>query len=88
MVDKTQVNLPNISTKGLLLSPAILSKDLAESLMTDGRVQVLGTIGIFGFAFFPFLIGMKMDPRMIFRASKRALYVGLLSVAAPLVVAH
>lgn len=53
--------------------------------MTEGNVQVVGTIGSFGFAFFLFLMGVKMDPTMITRVSKKALYVGLLAVAAPLV---
>ncbi|KAH9665764.1 cation/H(+) antiporter 4 [Citrus sinensis] len=60
---------------------------LFTSQLLVRNVLVVGTIGSFGFAFFLFLMGVKMDPTMITRVSKKALYVGLLAVSAPLVAA-
>ncbi|KAH9714170.1 Cation/H(+) antiporter 3 [Citrus sinensis] len=60
---------------------------LFTSQLLVRNVLVVGTIGSFGFAFFLFLMGVKMDPTMITRVSKKALYLGLLAVAAPLVAA-
>ncbi|ESR40134.1 hypothetical protein CICLE_v10027514mg, partial [Citrus x clementina] len=60
---------------------------LFTSQLLDFKCVFVGTIGSFGFAFFLFLMGVKMDPTMITRVSKKALYVGLLAVSAPLVAA-
>ncbi|KAK3219947.1 hypothetical protein Dsin_013917 [Dipteronia sinensis] len=68
----------------LIFSEAILGEEISTKLMTEDSIQVLGTIGTFGYSFFLFLIGVKTDPAMITRASKRASFVGVLSVLAPL----
>lgn len=70
-----------------MLSQAVLGKDVAEELLTEEGVQVLGSLGSLGCAFFIFLAGVKIDHSMIPRVSKRALYTGISSVAAPLVFA-
>ncbi|KAI9159787.1 hypothetical protein LWI28_001913 [Acer negundo] len=69
---------------GLIFSEAILGEEISTKLMTKDSIQVLGAIGTFGYSFFLFLIGVKTDPAMITRASKRASFVGVLSVLAPL----
>ncbi|KAK0594779.1 hypothetical protein LWI29_000442 [Acer saccharum] len=69
---------------GLTLSHAILH-DKSDVLWTDESIQVLGTIATFGYSFFLFLMGVKMDPGMIFTANKRTISIALLSVIAPLI---
>lgn len=44
---------------------------------------VLDTISIFGFILFIFLIGVKIDPSMVLRPSKKALAVGILGFFLP-----
>ncbi|TXG68850.1 hypothetical protein EZV62_003785 [Acer yangbiense] len=69
---------------GMILSEAILGEKNSAKMMTKESIQVFGSIGSFGYSFFLFLIGVKTDPGMIIRASKRASFVGVLSVLAPL----
>ncbi|KAL5755991.1 hypothetical protein ACOSP7_020414 [Xanthoceras sorbifolium] len=69
---------------GLLFSQAILGEEISKKLLTEESVQILGTLGTFGYCFFLFLIGVKTDPGMIVRADKRASFVGILSVVVPL----
>ncbi|KAL5757961.1 hypothetical protein ACOSP7_020572 [Xanthoceras sorbifolium] len=71
---------------GLTLSQAVL-QDKSSTVWTDKGVQVLGTVGAFGYSFFMFLIGVKMDPSLITRANKSTLTIGILSVIAPLLCA-
>ncbi|KAH7565171.1 hypothetical protein JRO89_XS09G0152900 [Xanthoceras sorbifolium] len=64
-----------------LIAGMILSKAIP---WTDEGVQIIGTLGIFGYGLFLFLSGVKMDPSMVFRVNKRSWYIGLLSMLVPL----
>ncbi|KAL5824614.1 hypothetical protein ACOSQ3_020677 [Xanthoceras sorbifolium] len=64
-----------------LIAGMILSKAVP---WTDEGVQIIGTLGIFGYGLFLFLSGVKMDPSMVSRVNKRSWYIGLLSMLVPL----
>ncbi|KAI9160132.1 hypothetical protein LWI28_005377 [Acer negundo] len=84
-----RLGLPLLTSQliaGLTLSHAILH-DKSEVMWTEESIQVLGTIATFGYSFFLFLMGVKMDPGMIFTANKRTISIALLSVIAPLICA-
>ncbi|XP_044496584.1 cation/H(+) antiporter 4-like [Mangifera indica] len=72
---------------GLLLSPAVIGKTTADKMFTEEVVQVLTTLGSFGYAFFFFLIGVKTNPGMVTKVAKRAFFIGLLAVTIPLLSA-
>ena len=54
--------------------------------MTVDSQHIIGTLGIFGYTLFMFLIGVKMDMSMISTTGKKALAVGILSLVAPLII--
>ncbi|KAK3219950.1 hypothetical protein Dsin_013920 [Dipteronia sinensis] len=83
---RLELHIALIFMAGLVLSHAILHTK-SDVLWTDESIQVLGTVATFGYAFFLFLMGVKMDPGMIFTANKRTLSIALLSVIAPLICA-
>lgn len=49
---------------------------------TTGRM-VLDTLSIFGFMLFIFVIGVKVDPTIVFRSGKKALFIGILGFFVP-----
>ncbi|KAK8530002.1 hypothetical protein V6N13_102887 [Hibiscus sabdariffa] len=51
---------------------------------SDDSIMVLGTMGGFGFLFFLFLSGVKMDVSLTFKSGTKALYIGFLTVLVPL----
>ncbi|KAJ0076331.1 hypothetical protein Patl1_34003 [Pistacia atlantica] len=71
---------------GLMLSPAVIGQTAFDMLVTEETIQGIGTFSTFGYAGFLFLSGVKLDPSMVTRVSKRALYIGLLAIIPPLVV--
>ncbi|XP_024924470.2 cation/H(+) antiporter 4-like [Ziziphus jujuba] len=46
--------------------------------------EILGTISLFGYSMFMFLIGVKMDPSIVFKTGTKAFYTGALAMLAPL----
>ncbi|KAK1577700.1 hypothetical protein Q3G72_024055 [Acer saccharum] len=79
-----ELHVALIFATGMIFSEAILGETISAKMMTKESIQVFGSVGSFGYSFFLFLIGVKTDPGMIIRASKRASFVGVLSVLAPL----
>lgn len=58
-----------------------------ELLFSQGLgIEIIDTTGLFGFVIFLFLMGVKMDLRVAFRSTKRALVIGFVSILAPLTV--
>ncbi|CAK9164136.1 unnamed protein product [Ilex paraguariensis] len=70
---------------GVILGPSILGQNstfLVKVFPNKGRV-LLETISVFGFMLFIFLIGVKLDPSMVFRSGKKALAIGVLGFFVP-----
>ncbi|XP_044496583.1 LOW QUALITY PROTEIN: cation/H(+) antiporter 4-like [Mangifera indica] len=72
---------------GLLLSEAVLPKSLSQVLMSQDNVQLLGTFGEFGYTFFVFLSGVKMDMSMVTRVGSKACYLAIISILVPMLYA-
>ncbi|CAA3028093.1 cation H(+) antiporter 15-like [Olea europaea subsp. europaea] len=70
---------------GFILGPSILGQNVAflDEVFPRKSRLVLDTISIFGFILFIFLIGVKIDPSMVLRPSKKALAVGILGFFLP-----
>ncbi|KAK1575579.1 hypothetical protein Q3G72_006641 [Acer saccharum] len=71
---------------GLLLSPSIsiLPEVIGGYLFHEKSIELLGTFGTFGFAFFIFLSGVKVDVKMAMRVGRQVMYIGVLSILVPL----
>ncbi|KAK9229021.1 hypothetical protein WN944_021978 [Citrus x changshan-huyou] len=71
---------------GLLLSRPVLQViKVADKIITPEHVQLIGSMGNIGIAFFIFQSGVKMDISMVAKVGRKAWYIGILSVIAPLV---
>ncbi|TYJ00804.1 hypothetical protein E1A91_A13G110300v1 [Gossypium mustelinum] len=70
---------------GILLSPMVFSDQHSLVNISEESVAVLGTVGAFGFVFFLFLSGVKMDLSLTLKSGKKAICIGLLTVVVPLV---
>ncbi|TYH34095.1 hypothetical protein ES332_D13G105500v1 [Gossypium tomentosum] len=70
---------------GILLSPMVFSDEHSLVNISEESVAVLGTVGAFGFVFFLFLSGVKMDLSLTLKSGKKAICIGLLTVVVPLV---
>ncbi|KAF5727302.1 cation/H(+) antiporter 15-like isoform X2 [Tripterygium wilfordii] len=71
---------------GAILGPSVLgcnSKFAAKVFPVEGRT-VLETFSVFGFMFFIFLIGVKMDASTVLHSGKRTFAVGCLGFFVPL----
>ncbi|KAK8518708.1 hypothetical protein V6N12_011954 [Hibiscus sabdariffa] len=53
-------------------------------IRSDDSILVLGAMGGFGYLFFLFLSGVKMDVSLTFKSGKKAVYIGFLTVLVPL----
>ncbi|XP_039133745.1 cation/H(+) antiporter 15-like [Dioscorea cayenensis subsp. rotundata] len=72
---------------GIIIGPSFLGniKSYHDHLIKGSRnAFVLRTLSIFGILFHLFLIGVKMDPKMIFKAGHKALVIALGSIVIPL----
>ncbi|VFR00445.1 unnamed protein product [Cuscuta campestris] len=70
---------------GVILGPSILGRNgafLTEVFPIKGG-GVLDTLSVFGFMLFIFLIGVKMNPVMVLKSSRKALTVGILGYFVP-----
>ncbi|XP_021834027.1 cation/H(+) antiporter 4-like [Prunus avium] len=70
---------------GILLGPSIKDKSGKESLFPLLSQDVIGMASVFGYAFFMFLTGVKMDVGMIKKTGHKALTIGILSLVVPIV---
>ncbi|KAM7260391.1 hypothetical protein ACFE04_016132 [Oxalis oulophora] len=70
---------------GLILGPSFLGYDtrFASKVFPIKDRTVLETLSVFGFMLFSFLIGVKIDPTLLFRSHKRALVIGVLGFVIP-----
>ncbi|KAK8695184.1 hypothetical protein V6N13_000354 [Hibiscus sabdariffa] len=53
--------------------------------MSEDSVAILGTVGAFGFVFFMFLSGVKMDLSLTYKSGKKTVCFGFLTVVVPLI---
>ncbi|KAK3022279.1 hypothetical protein RJ639_045386 [Escallonia herrerae] len=75
---------------GVILGPSVLGQNsalLTKVFPLQSRV-VVDTLSVFGFMLFIFLIGVKVDPTMVFRSGKRALVIGILTFFVPYALAN
>ncbi|KAJ0006820.1 hypothetical protein Pint_29637 [Pistacia integerrima] len=72
---------------GVLLSESVLPKSWSQVLMSQDNVQLLSTLGEFGFTFFVFLSGVKMDLSMVTRVGSKACYLAIISILVPMLYA-
>ncbi|OMP05300.1 Cation/H+ exchanger [Corchorus olitorius] len=73
---------------GLMLGPMMLGNVDAFKLISfppDLDLQVIDTTAVFGFAFFLFLMGVKMDVKRAFNTGKTAKMIGILSFLVPFI---
>ncbi|XP_065880600.1 cation/H(+) antiporter 15-like [Euphorbia lathyris] len=70
---------------GVVLGPSVLGHNLnfAEKMFPLKGGLVLETMSVFGFMLFIFLIGVKTDPSILFRAGKRVVVIGTLAFCIP-----
>ncbi|WRX16527.1 Cation/H+ exchanger - like 10 [Theobroma cacao] len=69
---------------GILLGPMVFKGHNSLVTMSEDSVQVLGTVASLGYIFFLFLSGVKMDLSMTYKAGRKAVCIGLLTVVVPL----
>ncbi|KAL5580617.1 hypothetical protein UlMin_013059 [Ulmus minor] len=70
---------------GIVLGPSIMGRNpafVAKVFPQKGRT-LFETLSVFGFMLFIFLIGVKMDPAIVFRSGKRAFAIGFLGFFIP-----
>ncbi|KAK7305483.1 hypothetical protein VNO77_43389 [Canavalia gladiata] len=74
---------------GVTIGPSILGRNstFTERVFPLKGRNVLDTIAFFGFMLFIFLIGVKIDPTIIFRSGKRAYAIGILGFFVPYTLA-
>lgn len=74
---------------GVTLGPSILGHNSAfanKFFPSKGRT-VLDTMAFFGFMLFMFLLGVKIDPTIIFRSGKKSFAIGILCFFVPYTLA-
>ncbi|KAE8700147.1 Lipase 1 isoform 1 [Hibiscus syriacus] len=71
---------------GIILGPMFFRHDKSLITMSEDSVSILGTVASFGYLFFLFLTGVKMDFSMTYRSGKKALCIGILTVLVPSIV--
>ncbi|KAJ8750241.1 hypothetical protein K2173_014156 [Erythroxylum novogranatense] len=72
---------------GLILGPTFLgqTQTMRNLVFPHDSQDVLGTAAGFGCSLFMFLIGVKMDPTLLFRTGKKVVIIGVTTVLTPLV---
>ncbi|KAF6136152.1 hypothetical protein GIB67_001561, partial [Kingdonia uniflora] len=73
---------------GILSGPSFLGKTsiFRRMIFPVTSYYPLSTIGLFGCMFFLFLVGVKMDLKMVKRSGKKAWAIGILSFILPLIL--
>ncbi|KAL4284525.1 hypothetical protein GQ457_16G004140 [Hibiscus cannabinus] len=71
----------------LMQAGIVLTSSDQHSLIniSEDSVAILGTVGAFGFVFFMFLSGVKMDLSSTYKSGKKAVCFGFLTVVVPLI---
>ncbi|KAK8615337.1 hypothetical protein V6N13_069112 [Hibiscus sabdariffa] len=75
---------------GLVTGPGLLGRtEIFRGIFitTDMGTQIVDTVAGFGFFMFLFLMGVKMDMKMAFKSSRRAVLIGIVSLFIPFVAA-
>lgn len=75
----------HLEQAGVFLGPSVLGQSttfLSNVFPNETRV-VLETAAAFSFMLFSFLIGVKVDPTMVFRTGKQPLLIGILAIFVP-----
>ncbi|KAL4385683.1 hypothetical protein GQ457_15G028140 [Hibiscus cannabinus] len=75
---------------GLVMGPGLLGRtEIFRGIFitTDMGTQIVDTVAGFGFFMFLFLMGVKMDMKMAFKSSRRAVLIGFVSLFIPFVAA-
>ncbi|KAJ8759436.1 hypothetical protein K2173_006967 [Erythroxylum novogranatense] len=72
---------------GLILGPTLLGRTqtMRNLVFSHESQDVLGTAAGLGCSLFMFLIGVKMDPTLLFRTGKKVVIIGVTTVLTPLV---
>ncbi|KAA8542521.1 hypothetical protein F0562_023673 [Nyssa sinensis] len=73
---------------GIILGPTLPNnvRDHTRKVCPDTSQEIIGTLSIFGYTLFVFLMGVKTDMGMILKTGKKAFAIGVLSLIAPFVV--
>lgn len=74
---------------GVTLGPSILghSSAFADKVFPPRGRNLLDTMAFFGFMLFIFILGVKIDPTIIFRSGKRTFTIGILGFFIPYTLA-
>ncbi|XWS07591.1 hypothetical protein CRYUN_Cryun41cG0002200 [Craigia yunnanensis] len=74
---------------GLILGPTVLGRffpEISDVLFPQQSVKSLSTLTRFGYLFFMFLIGVKMDVNLIMKSGKREWTIGSMVIIFPLLI--
>ncbi|KAI4368927.1 hypothetical protein MLD38_017428 [Melastoma candidum] len=75
---------------GILLSPAFLgSSEVVQSYVLPNKWKtnsIINALGVFGYTFFLFVTGVKMDMSMIWKVRKKSWAIGIATTFVPLFV--
>ncbi|XP_022764454.1 cation/H(+) antiporter 4-like [Durio zibethinus] len=74
---------------GLILGPTVLGRffpKMSNTLFPQQSVKILATLTSFGYLFFMFLIGVKMDINLIIKSGKRDWTIGSIVIMFPLLI--
>lgn len=77
---------------GFLLGPAVIGRiQFFENwyndwIMSLASQDVLGTLTMFGYSMFLFLVAVKMDASLLLKTGRKAFYTGIFSLMVPLIV--
>ncbi|BBG94685.1 cation/H+ exchanger 3 [Prunus dulcis] len=73
---------------GLILGPGVLGNipSYAKFMLSIVSQNVIGTLTLFGYSMFLFLIGVKMDISIVLRTGRKALYTGVFASLIPLIL--
>ncbi|XP_058195168.1 cation/H(+) antiporter 4-like [Rhododendron vialii] len=75
---------------GIILGPTLPKKfrDLTKRLFPIDTQGVIGTLTLFGYMLFMFLVGVKMDLSIVNTTGKKAFAVGILALVVPFMVGN
>ncbi|XVF84075.1 hypothetical protein PTKIN_Ptkin16aG0545700 [Pterospermum kingtungense] len=74
---------------GLILGPTVLGRffpKISQVLFPKQSVKILSTLTRFGYLFFMFLIGVRMDINLITKSGKREWTIGSMVIIIPLII--
>lgn len=74
---------------GMILGPTVLGRffpKISQVLFPQQSIEILSTLTRFGYLFFMFLIGVRMDINLITKSGKREWTIGSMVIVFPLVI--